>query len=126
MSDIYIQRLTAIVAGFRGLNATELSPTWKSELERETLDYWVEQIAAVTLSNVKELLAKPKPPRIVDLLALTPMDETSLPGVYLGTLCSKESGHHDHVYVGSATSPGFGLGGRVQKQHQDPAYRRKA
>ena len=67
------------------------------------------------------LFAATSPPSIADIISLDAID-TYHPGCYVGGLQSLDIGHHDHVYVGSATSPGQGLDYRVHRQHENPCY----
>lgn len=100
-----------------------MTPVWYDELRNQFLEYWTSNISLFTVPKAFTMLSSMYPPTIEDVKLLDKVNPYQ-PGSYIGGLEALEPGHHDHIYVGSATAPGQGLSFRIS-QHEDPNHRKK-
>jgi len=100
-----------------------MTPVWYDESRNQSLEYWTSSITLFTVPKAMKMLSYINPPTIEDIKSLDKADSYH-PGCYIGGLEALQPGHHDHVYVGSATAPGLGLSFPVS-QHENPNHRKK-
>ena len=125
-SAVFVERLTRIIVGLLALTVLDMTPVWYQEIRKRPISYWVDSISKYTTIKAKAMLSSSVPPTITDIKVLDKV-QTYNPGCYLNGLETVDlrPGHHDWVYVGSATAPGKGLDFRVHEQHEVESYRKQ-